>query len=358
MVLILPLPRHLAYADLLIVICFGIPIFITHVSDKWILGRLTCTVCAYLFSVFPTATLSFTAIVGLNRLLRCTYPQKLNGFRRHHAMMLAYSTWLFSCVPGVSKLFYQLKAVFLPAWAVCYFDLIRSDYPKVLRVIAGSFITIPSLILIVANVLLIIVSTLAQREACKRRRERIGRFRVLGKEENQFNGVEEISQTNNKSKQNHRNESKMKNFLLANKTVYLISLLYFIAWIPFSISVTSQRRPDFHLPLWAHNLLNHFYLLRNVGNPIIYVVVNRKFYQFTVRLLRRIWYHRHSNAVVQVNKCVKRTTVFENTSMPRTGSTRKVSAVSQNPSCNNKVTSGEIHDIRESELGPGGVYIG
>ena len=235
--------RHLAYADLLMVALLGLPILITHATQEWVLGQLGCEICAYLFSIIPNATLNFTAIVGVHRLLRCTYPQRLHVFTKRHAIIASYFTWFISTIPGVSKLGYMQHATFLPAWASCYFNLTGTDYPVPLRTVSISFMAVPSLILLTANIFLISLS-------CVKRRQ---------------------------------NPAQTK----SNKTVYLISLLYFFSWIPFNISDRYQRSPDQNIPIWAHNLLNHFYLIRNVGNPVIYCVVHKKFQTFTLKLLHK-----------------------------------------------------------------------
>ena len=47
------------------------------------------------------------------------------------------------------------------------------------------------------------------------------------------------------------------------------------------------KSPTLSLPIWVLNMLNHFFLIRNVGNPVIYCIVNKKFKKFTLRLLQR-----------------------------------------------------------------------
>ena len=236
--------RHLAFADLSIVVLLGVPTLITHIADRWALGSYMCTVCAYLLSLFPQSTLYFAAIVGLHRLVRCTYPQTLHSFSRQQASLLAGVTWAASSLSAVSKLGYRLQGVFLQPWATCYFNVMRADYPLPLTIISSISVAVPSLILVTSSIYLIVISIRVQRR-----------------------------------------HAPVAN---SNKTAYLIAILYFTSWVPFAVSETYQKIPH-SIPLWTHNLLNHFYFLRNVGNPLIYCVVNRRFYQFTVRLLRRHW---------------------------------------------------------------------
>ena len=321
--------RHLAYADLLIVVLNGLPILLTHIFDSWRLGSLLCTTSAYCSAVLTMPTLNFTAIVGLHRLLRCTYPQKLRVFKKKHAQYLAHTTWALSCISGVAKMCYKLKGTFIPAWATCFFDIMRDDYPPLLGIIAAVSVCIPSLTLLISNIFLIISSAIHRKRAAN---------------------------------DPHRN-GKVPT---SNKTVYLISLLYFVSWLPFFVSELFQMK-GYSLPTWAHNVLNHFYLIRNVGNPVIYCVVNRKFHNFAIMLIRR-HYPNNSNLVDSSPKIIraKISTVFENAanadhvSPPIQGGSDDGITVFLPPVQPAMVAMAftDLSEAQDCKMGPGDVYIG
>lgn len=239
--------RHLAYADMVLVLIFGIPIFLVHLLDGWKFGKMACTITAYAFAVLPTASLSFTAWVGLHRLLRCTIPQKLHVLQRRHVVIIAWATWVLTMTPGIAKIIHRPKAIFLDYWATCYFDLVHEEYPAALTAISSIFITIPSFVIVASNISIIVLSLRLQKQSRNPKQAR-------------GNG--------------------------SNKMVYAISILYFVAWVPY---ITSEylHHPKQLLPNWAHNFLNHSFLLQNVGNPIIYMIVNRNFYKFIAKLLKK-----------------------------------------------------------------------
>lgn len=240
--------RHLAYADMIIVVCFGVPIFLVHLLDGWKLGKIMCTVSAYSFAILPNASLNFTALVGLHRLLRCTIPQKLGCLKKGHTTIIAWVTWFVAVLPGIAKMVHRPKAHFLQYWATCYFDLVNKSHPAALTAVSSVFIAIPSFIMVGSNIALILMSIRLQRAA----KEKTGRRTSKG----------------------------------SNKVVYYISILYFAAWVPY---VTSEylHHPKQILPNWAYNFLNHSFLLQNVGNPIIYMIVNREFNKFISKILKK-----------------------------------------------------------------------
>lgn len=339
--------RHLAYADLSIIIANGLPIFITHLARRWVLGDILCKVLAYSFSFLPNATLCFTAIVGLHRLLRCTYPSKTRSFRKKHAKIVVYTVWLISAIPAVLKIVYKLDAVFLPPWATCYFDILVEGYPVLLNVVSKIIYTIPSIAILGSNVLLIIFSMVIQWR---------------------------------KRKQQSATSRQSRTSSSSNKTVYLISLLYVLSWIPFSISERYQKDPTLDMPIWVHNLLHHSYLLQDVGNPLIYCMVNRKFYIFAKKLLRKHCMccqglnlgqtvnssnssNTASNSALRHGQTPKPFIVLHNLANTDSPDTLTVSnlAVGDSPRQRNPPRTVSFKqpslELKESELGPGGVYI-
>ena len=193
--------RHLACSDLLIVVFLGVPICVTHVAQGWVLGGVLCHVSAYTFAFLPITTLNFTVMVGLHRLLRCTCPRRLGMFNKNHAKVLAAVMWAMSVVPGIGKAVHKERTLFIPAWATCFFDLWGPEYPKALLALSSCFQTIPSIILLLANISLIIFSVTQKRQTP------------------------------------HQAPTRS-----SNKTIYLISILYFLSWIPFSISDSFTRK--------------------------------------------------------------------------------------------------------------------
>ena len=163
--------RHLAYADMIIVVCFGVPIFLVHLLDGWKLGKIMCTVSAYSFAILPNASLNFTALVGLHRLLRCTIPQKLGCLKKGHTTIIAWVTWFVAVLPGIAKMVHRPKAHFLQYWATCYFDLVNKSHPAALTAVSSVFIAIPSFIMVGSNIALILMSIRLQRAA----KEKTGR---------------------------------------------------------------------------------------------------------------------------------------------------------------------------------------
>ena len=193
--------RHLACSDLLIVVFLGVPICVTHVAQGWVLGGVLCHVSAYTFAILPITTLNFTVMVGLHRLLRCTCPRRLGMLNKNHAKVLAAVMWAMSVVPGIGKAVHKEHTLFIPAWATCFFDLWRPVYPKALLALSCCFQIIPSIILLLANISLIIFSVTQKRQTPR--------------------------------------QAPTRSY---NKTIYLISILYFLSWIPFSISDTFTRK--------------------------------------------------------------------------------------------------------------------
>ena len=238
--------RHLAYADLLTILCLGLPMLIVHCAGGWVLGNTLCSITSYLYAVLPYSTLCFTALVGVHRLLRCTIPNRAWVVNKRHAVWISLVMWCVSCAPAVIKAAYRLPGVFFPPWATCFYNTTSELYPKPVSYISQAFQTVFSLTLLIANMSLITLSI-----------------------------------------KNYMRKNPQRKAKSSNKAVYFISILYFISWLPVSVSYWAWVSKKLDMPLWTHNLLHHLILLRNVGNPVVYCLVNTRFCEFIVRLILR-----------------------------------------------------------------------
>ena len=132
-------------------------------------------------------------------------PLRLNMFNDQHAAILATIMWTLSTVPGIAKAVYKEPVLFVPSWAMCFFDLWDNNYPKPLLAISSYFQIIPSIILLLANISLIIFSL-------------------------------------RQKKRNLTGRQTPKSNRSSNKTIYFVSILYLLSWIPFSISDAFTRK--------------------------------------------------------------------------------------------------------------------
>ena len=61
------LVRNLAIADVMLVVVYDVPLLVTHVAGRWVLGEELCFVVGYGFVVPACANLTFVMLVSSHR---------------------------------------------------------------------------------------------------------------------------------------------------------------------------------------------------------------------------------------------------------------------------------------------------
>ena len=193
-----------------------------------------CKVMGIITVVFSRANMSFTAIVGLHRMLRCTVPQKLFNFSKNRIMVIVCATWGFAAIPNIIFAIYKTLPTFHKISATCYIISHTNETLFLILAFHGSI----TLLCSIGSSIVIFIMTI---------RHRNGRT--------------------------------------TNKAVHLIPLILWTAYVPMVAAQFIHDKYGDNLPLWFYNILHHIYFISNSANPVIYCVVNQKFNIFVRKTL-------------------------------------------------------------------------
>lgn len=226
--------KNLAIADLGVLMLRGVPALVTHYNGRWVLGSLVCKGVGIITVLFSRANMSFTAIIGIHRMLRCTVPQKLMYFGKNHTSFVVLSMWGFAALPNIIFAISKIMPSFHEISATCF---IMSHCNPTLFIILILHAVIPLTCSICSSVVILVITI----------RHRNGRT--------------------------------------TNKVVHLVPLILWTAYTPMLSAQFMHRKYDDEIPTWVYNLLHHLYFISNSANPIIYCVVNKKFNVFVRKTL-------------------------------------------------------------------------
>ena len=114
--------QQLAMADLIFIFIFLVPILVTHLARKWILGRTVCFISGMMVSIPACANINFILAVSLHRYGRCRYPLSIGWLDRSRVPFVSSLLWLYSSLFALYVLLSPETVEFLPGLAACQFS--------------------------------------------------------------------------------------------------------------------------------------------------------------------------------------------------------------------------------------------
>eukprot|EP00116_Pleurobrachia_bachei_P006181 sb/3466443/ len=228
--------RNLAIADLIYIFVQVIPEAAIRLNGHtWVMGDRMCFISAHAVYIPGAANISFIFTISLYRLLSCIFPFYFReSISLSKANALSGVIWSWSVIPSVMYLCHNTTAVFEPINSDCTVKF--ESRSKVDMIIAGPWVLLPFIGIIVCNLWLLVIASNAA--------ARLGRS----------------------AKQ-------------ATLTIGVVSGLFVVSWLPYIarklIIMTTDSEANWHL---RPDII--FYELSAFGNPIIYTIVNERFKRY------------------------------------------------------------------------------
>ena len=199
------------------------------------LGKAFCYLSAHAVYIPGAANIAFIFSISLFRLLSCQYPLRFrDSVSIGQANVFSVVVWVWSFVPVIVYLIHRPTVQFQLLSSDC--GLIFEKKNLVNAIVAGPYVIIPFIGLIVCNIMLFYI---ASKSAA-----RIGRS---------------VRQ--------------------ASITIGAVSGLFVISWLPYIIRQLLMIKTNSELN-WPFRPDILFYELSIFGNPIIYTIVNKRFKNF------------------------------------------------------------------------------
>ena len=201
-------------------------------GHEWLLGEALCKISAHAVYIPGSANIAFIFSISLYRLLSCQFPLHFrDSVSQRQANVYSLLVWLWSFIPSIIYLCHTTETVFEPLSSDCALKFDKKSLVNV--IIAGPYVVIPFVGLIVCNILLFYI---ASKSAA-----RIGRS---------------VKQ--------------------ASITIGAVSGLFVVSWLPYIVRqfIVMITKSELDWPFRPDIL---FYELSIFGNPIIYTIVNKRF---------------------------------------------------------------------------------
>ena len=150
--------ENLAYADILIAIVFYVPITVTLITKRWVLGREVCFVNAFFTSTPSIAEILILTAISIHRTWAVRNPFNAD-VRSTYVHCLIGILWLVALIPPVVWLILDMFYFYDPYSLSCV-SSVYTDESMTSVAAAGSVLLVglPLLIVVVCNVYLLYVS--------------------------------------------------------------------------------------------------------------------------------------------------------------------------------------------------------
>jgi hypothetical protein len=150
--------EHLAYADVLIAIFFYVPITVTLIKKRWVLGEEVCFVNAFFTSTPSIAEILILTAISIHRCWAVRNPFDAD-VRSHYVYCLIAILWLVAMIPPAVWLILNMFSYYDPYNLSCV-SSVYTD-PDMTRVAAAGsvlLVGLPLLVVVVCNIYLLYVS--------------------------------------------------------------------------------------------------------------------------------------------------------------------------------------------------------
>ena len=232
------LVQNLAIADFIYVILITLPVLVTYSAGGWVLGEGWCWAMSQLTFIPGTVNTLTVLAITLNRLRTIMsgncYVSVVAG------RVLIVCIWIISLLGTIISLSYASSSVFSPTAARCNSSIYRDPEGGPVFIVAatGLLIIVPVLLITLGNIII---------------------------------GLTFLAPSSTHSTWDRRE---------GIATVIAISVLFIASWTPlilFTFYRIRRRKPvPSHLDLLAF----HFIFLNIAGNPILYMITNKRFWVY------------------------------------------------------------------------------
>ena len=150
--------ENLAYADILIAIVFYVPITVTLITGRWVLGKEVCFVNAFFTSTPSIAEILILTAISIHRTwaVRNPFNADVSSFYVHGLVAVL---WLVALIPPVVWLILEMFYFYNPYNLSCV-SSVYSDPEMTSVAAAGSVLLVglPLLVVVLCNIYLLYVS--------------------------------------------------------------------------------------------------------------------------------------------------------------------------------------------------------
>ncbi|KAL5254678.1 hypothetical protein ACHWQZ_G014199 [Mnemiopsis leidyi] len=309
------LVRNLAIADVMLVVAYDLPLLVTHVSGRWVLGQELCAVVGYGFVVPACANLTFVTLVSLHRYMRCRWPLKAGLININHTRAMVLSQWI------ICFLFWPIYAAAVRVKLelnrnvlICVYTF--ADAERVPHFVFMCFTLVSCVVTIFTN---LAMWQIVRKLEPTKRQSRISDTKIQNKQTPSVikEDSEDILETDNTAAKqrnsvvpslaSEKRQSVMKtqvSSLISFKqstsslsttaqtkaliTTTVVTSLFLISWIPTLIRYFMAAWP-FLLIIPPPTLDKIMVITFSLGcwlNPIIYTIINKGFRNFVKNMIR------------------------------------------------------------------------
>ena len=239
--------RQIAISDILFILIYSVPIAVTHLFHRWVLGSWVCLILGHGVTVPVMASINFILAVSLHRYLRCKYPHSVREITATKATQISIAIWLFSLALAIYNIASGKSVEFNGKLAACTFHFGHSAYNVGVMILLTLF---PFIAITVINLILWVYVT-------------------------------------NLLKQHSGSPTGRSNVALL--TTAAVTGLFWISWSATVVRFHYSAIVDEHDVSVGMEKARYLYMLGAYGNPLIYTMVNRGFRDFIRHLLKRIY---------------------------------------------------------------------
>ena len=235
--------QNLAAADLLYILFNVLPVSVTFIARKYIMGDVYCFISAQL--AFIPGTLNGLTILALTayrlHLVRCPF----NSMSILTAKFVLFILFLISLILTCICLWYKSKSVFIPHVGKCVSTVyINIEASVVFRITVCIIIVVPIVAITIINGILCVISVRSSRKAQSER-------------------------------------SNMRPLV----TVCFLSGMFIISWVPY-LCYAIWQGVDSSVPLQVVHLAYACIQINSFCNPILYTVTNKRFGKYVRNVAR------------------------------------------------------------------------
>ena len=242
------LVRNLALADIMYCICTVLPLTVTYLTRRYILGGVYCFIMAHIAFIPGTVNNLTILTISCHRLRALSAPLTFRGISLNGAYYLVAVIWFFSTGGTVISLAYHSQAVFVPSAARCLSTVYTNPAA------ASTFGTIFILFVVIPVVLTTIFNLIMLYHVYKR-------SGIRGHCPRRFKGL---------------------------VTVFVLSGLFTLSLTPFTIFTFMHLTDKVKVPRSLDLMAFHFIFLNVFGNPIMYTFTNRRFGEYVKGMISGI----------------------------------------------------------------------
>ena len=238
------LVQNLAVADILYTLSTIVPVTITYICGRWVLGRVYCFIGAQLAFIPGSANALTILLITSFRLWLVTHP--LSVISKFWVRIIVIITWIIASAGSVISMIYNSSSTFNRKNGKCTSDVYENPQAGPLFQIAVAVILLVPLFLITVQNIIICAIAL---------------------------------KTSRRSQENTNYKALVM--------VGTLSGIFVVSWVPFVInSILRSKNPS--IPSYLELVVLHCFLINAFVNPILYTLTNRRFGEYVKDLLKSL----------------------------------------------------------------------